>query len=483
MPQIHKFRFPHGLGDHSNAAHLFELWRRRDDKFILAVDWARWIWESLNYTCCDNASATHPWPEPNPARREFLHCPWDGNKSGRNLAEYPLGFIGSQDDLWKELVQVRFDLDDKVPQRARDKVNRFLDKLPRPWIVWHSRGQTSPEKKNPHHDLETNIGQHLLDLGTVIYPEFASGKPEFKSYRFRPGRFELPELYWLIRSADVFVGVDSGPFHFARFTRTPRVGLWWDIYYWHACIPSPETVNVQAVHGNTPYKRFDFNSVEVPKITGEKVAQVVNQVLGPRKFARSVGADVTLQNLLPNLRHRDSDLTTVVDRDQSFKKLFGFLKDRERPKVLETGCQRSVDDWGAGSFTTVCGYMLRDVGGHLTSVDITPENVSFARTWTNKLPVTVVQADSVTFLQNYTGEPFDAVYLDSLDTQQPGHAEHCVREVRSAITHLKAEGYLVIDDSPWDGTRWTGKGALAIPWLLEQGWRLVFSGYQAILTK
>ena len=485
MPdQIHKFTFAvHGLGDQSNAIHLFDQWRRAGDKFIIAAGAFRWLWEACGYTTCDTATAHHPWLEPMAARREFLHEPWDGAKVGRNITEHPLEWIGAPSEVWPRVVATRFDLDHAVPQDAKDRVARLIDGMPRPLIVWHSRGTTSPGRKNPPANLETDIGHALLDLGSVVYCQWSHGGPDYRTYRFRTAQPDLPTLYWLTRSADLFVGVDSGPYHYARFTRTPRVGLWFDIPAWHASLPSPETVNIVLPHGNNAYKRLDFNMVELPAFTGERIGAVLKGVLGPRRFCDQVGPDCVLASLLPKLRHRDNDLTTVVDRNRSVGMLFDFLRTRSRPRVLETGCIRSVDDWGAGWFTSLCGYFLQQHGGELVSVDINAENVTFARTWTRKLPVQVVESCSLKFLDEYSGPPFDAVYLDSLDTQQPGHEAHCLRELRAASRHLAEGGLVLIDDSPCNGERWVGKGGSAIPWALEHGWELVWSGYQCLLRR
>jgi spermidine synthase len=58
-------------------------------------------------------------------------------------------------------------------------------------------------------------------------------------------------------------------------------------------------------------------------------------------------------------------------------------------------------------------------------VDITPAHCDFARDWTQVFgdTVNVVRQDSVEFLGRFP-DPIDVLYLDSLDTTEPGHAEH-----------------------------------------------------------
>lgn len=89
---------------------------------------------------------------------------------------------------------------------------------------------------------------------------------------------------------------------------------------------------------------------------------------------------------------------------------------------------------------------------------------------------------SSTFLNDFP-EPIDVLYLDSLDTNEPGHAEHALREVQAAYRHLHAQSLVLFDDTPFGGNAFTGKGAVAVPWLLEQGWRLLYAGYQVLLCR
>jgi hypothetical protein len=56
-------------------------------------------------------------------------------------------------------------------------------------------------------------------------------------------------------------------------------------------------------------------------------------------------------------------------------------------------------------------------------------------------------------------------------------------EMKLALPHLAAEALIVVDDSPYQDGKFTGKGALAIPWLLGHGWRVAQAGYQAGLRR
>ena len=74
------------------------------------------------------------------------------------------------------------------------------------------------------------------------------------------------------------------------------------------------------------------------------------------------------------------------------------------------------------------------------------------------------------------------LYLDSMDVESPGHAEHGLAEIQAAEPKLAWNAIVVYDDSPWDG-KWLGKGASGIPYLLDRGWNILACGYQVLLSR
>ena len=153
--------------------------------------------------------------------------------------------------------------------------------------------------------------------------------------------------------------------------------------------------------------------------------------------------------------------------------------------LFRSGTIRSEEDWGgAGFFSYLMGTYLYRRGGRLHSVDITPSHCEFARAWTRPFgeTVTISQQDSIGFLRDFP-EPIDVLYLDSLDTTEPGHADHCQRELEAALPKLHSQSLILIDDTPWRQEAWVGKGARAAPWLLEHGWKLLYAGYQVLFAR
>jgi hypothetical protein len=239
------------------------------------------------------------------------------------------------------------------------------------------------------------------------------------------------------------------------------------------------------------FKRIPWNLVEHPgnAFQANALAETVSRLLQAPRYltAAELGADVQLQQFVGEFcRGRSNALAGYVDRHRSLDLLFREIGRRfERPTVVETGTIRAEEDWaGAGFFTYLAGAFLSRRGGTLHSVDLHPGPCAFAREWTAVFgdTVRVVQADSVAFLSGFD-RPIDVLYLDSLDTTEPGHAEHALRELEAALPRLHERSLVVIDDTPWQAGAWAGKGALVVPWLLAHGWRLGYGGYQALLWR
>ena len=152
------------------------------------------------------------------------------------------------------------------------------------------------------------------------------------------------------------------------------------------------------------------------------------------------------------------------------------------PTIVETGCVRSAEDWpGAGNSTYLFGAFIDGLGGKLISVDNDPHHLAFARSYCEPWPVTFVECDSIAWLCR-NDEVIDVLYLDSLDIEDACHGEHALAEIQAAGATLSEESLVVFDDTWWAGD-WLGKGTLAVPYLLERGWKVLSAGYQVVLSR
>jgi hypothetical protein len=187
--------------------------------------------------------------------------------------------------------------------------------------------------------------------------------------------------------------------------------------------------------------------------------------------------------------------------------------------IVETGCMRLANDWGAGQSTLVfCDYLNR-YGGNLTSVDINMNNVKFCEKATEQYAHlrTMVCEDSVKYLENHPKDnKIDLLYLDSWDypyfelldiygdRHKPASAleklalmtddqiaekhanlilpsqNHCVKELDAGLPLLSEKAVLLIDDNTFPGG---GKPRLAKKKLEELGWKMLFDSQQTLWAK
>jgi len=215
------------------------------------------------------------------------------------------------------------------------------------------------------------------------------------------------------------------------------------------------------------------------------------------------------QNTMDAMYHGDLSQS----RYQSFKICLEKISKLPKPKVLELGTCRSYVsgafegcnsddpkywnpndfskwDWGAGCFCLVFGQVNCD----LTTVDICDAHIKRCKTMTDSLKIKCrhVISDSLKFLRE-TPDKYDLIYLDTGDMTpiipsielQFGEAE-----IIKSRDLVKSGGLILIDDvknkTPreyGDITNTLGKSQRSVPFLLNNGFKCIFDGYQYILQK
>jgi hypothetical protein len=191
-----------------------------------------------------------------------------------------------------------------------------------------------------------------------------------------------------------------------------------------------------------------------------------------------------------------------------------LFRQRKGKFIVETGCQRQLEDWGAGCSTQVFSEYIKQFGGKLQSFDINSVNVAFANMIINSNPnATITCIDSIEGLKTIE-ETIDLLYLDSFDYpygtlleyyggKEDIHKaietlgsmseetillkhreivyecqEHCLKELYTALDCLSKDSLILIDDNNLPGG---GKSRLANEWLEGSlDWELIYSGYQAL---
>lgn len=202
-------------------------------------------------------------------------------------------------------------------------------------------------------------------------------------------------------------------------------------------------------------------------------------------------------------------------RFESFKYCLEFLEKRNSNHVLELGTSRSfVDgkfegcnsddskywnhndfskwDWGAGCFTIIFGLMGNQ--DSLTTVDLIQNHLTRCKTMTDSLNIQCnhINSDSTRYLER-TDKKFDLIYLDTGDMWPIEPTINLqLREAEIIVSKniLKEDGIILIDDvlngtprDMGDSNNKLGKSEKAIPYLINNGYKIIFEGYQYILKK
>lgn len=497
MPPVTHLNFPHGLGDAANFAHALALWVNRGHEIhVHCSPDKRYLFQAAAAHYAESPGTPHHYPHA-PDTMPTMVNEYAENKCGWNLCQPPLPNIGSVAALWPELLEVKLSLEDFVTKDMKQDIFDYLLQFrSRPIILIHSRANTSAPNKNMTEDQERALYRALLERtnATLILLDWDNRVARFDHWRVRHltddfHGLNLPELWYLIEMSNLLIGVDSGPLHFCRFTSTPAIGYWHQHQPSKFALPRDRTLHLTPnSHGIwNSYRRHSFNIVDLPAVTADAIAEHAELMLsgvGPRSLVQ--------RNLHRKLNHAERS-ETHQDRGNTLGRALQHLRTKVFPHIVETGCARQRDDWGAGYSTYVFGLFLHNNPGNglLQSVDLSPVNCRFAREITAPFVhcVEIYEGDSVQFLRDWrdsvvsSTKNADLVYLDSLDTTEPGHEEHGLAEVQQAVKIVKPDGMILIDDTWWKEKRFVGKGAKAVPWLLSQGWHIIEAGYQVLLRK
>ncbi len=496
--------FRHGAGDTANFALQLELYRRRGWDIEVQCNPDKAILLEAAGARVDTAGKDAPgvaWNHAPGQKAGEMPPLWVLNKSGFNLGRGPMPHLDEDPAaLWREYVEVQ--VEPQLPADVWRETDDFLRGLPKPVVLLHTIGNSCQNAKSLGKDVTLDLYRGLLDGmdGSLVLLDWDNRVPRLASHRVRHltddwKRIDLARLLALLHRSSLFVGIDSGPTHCSRMTGTPALAVFPKAD--HAphmyMLPRPGlamiTPRVKAGHPGRHYRHsLQIIEEQADAVSGSFIArQALRMLDGPRYLsAGQMGADVQLQHLIQERERGGGNfLTDYVDRHRGFDVLLRELRSRApRAKVIETGCTRQEEDWsGAGMGTLLLGAFLSHTGGSLVSVDINPAACALARRLTHDMPaVSVVEGDSVKYLTERT-EPADLIYCDSLDADLPETAGHGLNEAKAAARLLGAKGLIAFDDTVYRAREFHGKGRTAVPWLIEQGWRIVWSGYQTILSR
>jgi hypothetical protein len=169
-------------------------------------------------------------------------------------------------------------------------------------------------------------------------------------------------------------------------------------------------------------------------------------------------------------------------RNKSFTRVIEELESTyNQPIVIvETGCIRTPREEskiGDGWSTVNWEYYSKKTNSRTYVVDINDGHLNAAKQVVPESEfVTYTKQDSIEYLKQFD-KKIDLLFLDSFDYCGPQENidachNHCLGEVKAAWDKLNEHCFILIDDV--FGDDYHGKGFLAIPYLLDNGFELVY---------
>lgn len=209
------------------------------------------------------------------------------------------------------------------------------------------------------------------------------------------------------------------------------------------------------------------------------------------------------------------------ERWASFKIAMNLFVQQGGRRIVETGCARQENDWGAGLSTLLFGDLCKrlDNGSHLWTVDLSARNMGVCKQITADYSdyITYNVGDSVEYCESLDiGGKVDLLFLDSYDypygellnyyggrtniekAEQTlnamsedeivdkhwdiikGSQEHCVKELDAALPHCHDKTIILIDDNCLPGG---GKPRLAKDILAKLGYICLYDWQQTLWVK
>ena len=245
-PKIRLQFSSHGLGDVVAACHAMALYQSRGYDVAIQIEPnKRWAWEAAGIPIHHGDDLPiHPYHYPS----DFFDLSKPDHTHSKiahlfEVAELPK--LGTKAAVWQAICDIEIDATHAVSSRAMDDAAKFLEGLPKPIILLHSKGTNWQEKKSIPDGVAFQLIRELLDTGgSVVTLDWDGRAPTLGHERVRGIKptwhhISLEEFGALCILSDLLIGVDSGPFHLAGWFDIPTLYVSREIPPVRCCLPSP----------------------------------------------------------------------------------------------------------------------------------------------------------------------------------------------------------------------------------------------------
>lgn len=171
------------------------------------------------------------------------------------------------------------------------------------------------------------------------------------------------------------------------------------------------------------------------------------------------------------------------ERFFTFKAALSIFLQTDVKNIVETGCQRGKDDFGAGCSSLIFAELLSifPEKGELFSVDISERNLNICHQCIQHTgnKYNLFCGDSVSFLNGFSSE-IGLLYLDSMDYeiyQQKESQIHQLNEIMAVYPKLSKDSVILLDDNMFENG---GKTLLTKDFLAKNNWKCVLDNHQSL---
>jgi hypothetical protein len=178
-------------------------------------------------------------------------------------------------------------------------------------------------------------------------------------------------------------------------------------------------------------------------------------------------------------------------RQDGFDYIFEYLKTKNNPFIVETGCARQLDNYsGDGQSSLLFDKYIKEYGGYFWTVDISEESVNYSKSQMTSDNSVVTLGDSITKLKDLNtillqdNNKIDFLYLDSFDAPRDNpevlflSALHHMYELTTIKPSLTSGALICVDDNWIDNDKLEGKGKIIFDYMQRLGIEPCAVGYQ-----
>lgn len=402
----------HGLGDCVHAALALQLYRRRGYEVTVQIEPNKhWIWQVSGVTVHQGEDELphHPY-EYVPSINSFfdLNLPdHSANKVAGFFAHPALPSLGSPEAVWEELCQTRLDATPWISAAAHSEAEAFLEGLPRPVFVLHSKGSNWQDQKSIPDGVAFELIRRLLNetTGSVIILDYdarapsLSGHPRCQAIKPDWGHIGCDRLCALLLRSDLLIGVDSGPFHVASLVDVQALGVFRGIPAVRCCLPNPNATYLVPARQHSHWKlresEWRFAEYHGEEVTARDIADLAIDLVTPQER--------------PSMEINPSNIPG--------RYLYRRVGHDERPMVLAAdgkittgagGCERAwkIEPTPTGPVVTIYG----DHGGPTCHLRLAPDDILRGK-WLHfeKMPIELIREPPVPIpVHREQGHPSDS---------------------------------------------------------------------------